>query len=183
MASLSHPLGRIGLARALQGAASSPVQSDRFALFGALAGMTQKSITQQIARLEDEGLLEPFEKGRYRLLQLTGEGERLLERQGQQPPAHRLPAPPEEAETSRSDETLADDAESLYEELRAWRIAAAKEADLPPFFVLPNATLKRIANSRPTTLEQLDAIKGIGPRKLELYGPAVLAIVAGQRYQ
>ena len=56
----------------------------------------------------------------------------------------------------------------------------AKEADLPAFCVFHNATLKRIAESRPTTPEQLNAINGVGPRKLELYGSAVLAIVAGR---
>ena len=180
VASLSHPLGRIGLARALQGASTSPVQSDRFALFGALASMTQKNICRQIAQLEDEGLLKPFEKGRYRLLQLTDEGEHLLERQGRQPPAPRSPAPAADGGTPEGGEPPGDDAESLYEELRAWQIRTAKEAGLPPFFVFHNATLRCIAESRPTTIEQLDAIKGIGPQKLELYGPAILAIIAGQ---
>jgi len=180
VASLPYPLGRKGLARALQGASTSPVQSDRFALFGALGSMTQKSIGKQIAQLEDEGLLEPFEKGRYRLLQLTGEGERRLERQGQQPPVHRSPAPVTDSGAPRGDVPPGEYAESLYEELRAWRIAVAKEAGQPAFCVFHNITLKLIAGSCPTTLEQLDAIKGIGPRKLELYGLAILAIVAGQ---
>jgi ATP-dependent DNA helicase RecQ len=180
VASLSHPLGRKGLARALQGAATSPVSPTRFAQFGALSDMTQKRISQEIGKLEDDGLIEPFEKGRYRLLRLTDEGEHLLARQDPQPPTHQPPAPPDEAETTKNDETLADDAASLYEELRAWRLTTAKEADLPAFCVFHNATLKLIANGRPTTLEQLRAIKGIGPRKLERYGPAVLAIVAGK---
>lgn len=180
VASLPHPLGRKGLARALQGASTSPVQSDRFELFGVFASMTQKSIGQQIAQLEDEGLLKPFEKGRYRLLQITTEGESQLARQVQQPSDHRSPAPPGDIGTPRGDGTLGDDTESLYEELRAWRIAIAKEADLPAFCVLHNVTLKRIADSCPTTLDQLKAIKGIGPRKLEQYGPAILTIVAGQ---
>jgi superfamily II DNA helicase RecQ len=41
-------------------------------------------------------------------------------------------------------------------------------------------TLKRIAYHRPTTPEELLAIKGIGLRKLEKYGSEVLSIVAGQ---
>jgi ATP-dependent DNA helicase RecQ len=180
VASLSHPLGRTGLARALQGAASSPVPSTRLAQFGALSGMTQKRISQGITKLEDDGLLEPFSKGRYRLLRLTDKGERLLAGQGQQKPAHRPPAAPDETEAFRSEEPLDEQSTALYEDLRAWRIAVAKEADLPAFCVFHNATLKRIAGSRPTCLEQLDAIQGIGPRKLERYGSAVLAIVAGR---
>lgn len=181
MASLSHPLGRTGLARALQGATTSPVPATRFPQFGALSGLTQKRIIQRIAQVEDEGLLEPFEKGRYRLLRLTTEGESLLASQGQ-PLAHRSSAPPDDAEIDTSKETLAVDAEALYEELRAWRLAMAKEAELPAFCVFHNATLRCIAEKRPTTMEQLNAIKGIGPKKLEQYGAAVLAVVADKGF-
>jgi ATP-dependent DNA helicase RecQ len=139
--------------------------------------MTQKRIRQEIGRIEDEGLLAPFEKGRYRLLRLTDEGRRLLASQGP-PLTRRPPAPPAESETDENEETLANDAEPLYRELRAWQIATAKEAGLPPFLVLHRATLRRIASRRPTTLEQLNAIKGIGRKKLARYGPAVLATVA-----
>jgi ATP-dependent DNA helicase RecQ len=174
-------LGRTGLARALQGAGTSPVQPDRFAFSGALDGMTQKRIRKEIARLEDEGLLEPFEKGRYRLLRLTTEGESLLASQDR-PLAHRTPAPPDETKIDTNKETFAENAEALYEELRAWRLATAKEAELPAFCVFHNATLRRIAKNRPTTLEQLNAIKGIGPRKLEQYGATVLAVIAGKGF-
>jgi len=78
VAQLPYPMGRTGLARALQGASSSTVQADRFPLFGALAGWTQKSIIEQAAQLEDQGLLAPFHKGGYRLLRLTQEGQAWL---------------------------------------------------------------------------------------------------------
>ncbi|MEJ2735641.1 MAG: RecQ family ATP-dependent DNA helicase [Anaerolineae bacterium] len=54
VARLPYPMGRRGLARALQGALSSTVQADRFPLFGALADWTQKSIIEQAAQLEDQ---------------------------------------------------------------------------------------------------------------------------------
>jgi superfamily II DNA helicase RecQ len=36
--------------------------------------------------------------------------------------------------------------------------------------------LQRIAAARPQTAEELRAVKGVGPKKLAQYGPAVLDI-------
>jgi ATP-dependent DNA helicase RecQ len=68
--------------------------------------------------------------------------------------------------------------EILFQSLRTWRLDTARELDIPPFVVFHDAVLKRIAASRPASHEELDAIRGIGPRKLEQYAQAVLAIVA-----
>jgi DNA helicase-2/ATP-dependent DNA helicase PcrA len=47
--------------------------------------------------------------------------------------------------------------------------------------VFTDATLVALAERRPTSVEQLIDIAGIGPRKLSLYGQAVLALVGGAR--
>jgi hypothetical protein len=62
----------------------------------------------------------------------------------------------------------------LFARLRAWRQEAARQAGQKAFHVFPDATLKRIAAARPQTLEDLGAIKGVGPRKIEQYGQDVL---------
>lgn len=80
MQDLPFALGRSGLAKALQGAASSAVKADRFPLFGALAGTTQRRILEMTDELLERGLLASYTKGRYRLLRLTPAGEAWLER-------------------------------------------------------------------------------------------------------
>ncbi len=45
--------------------------------------------------------------------------------------------------------------------------------------VFTDATITALAERRPQRAEELLAIAGIGPRKLGLYGEAVLALVAG----
>ena len=55
-------------------------------------------------------------------------------------------------------------------------MAAAQQEGQKAFYVFPDATLKRIAAARPQTVEELQAIKGVGPRKLAQYGQAVLDI-------
>jgi hypothetical protein len=65
---------------------------------------------------------------------------------------------------------------ALFEQLRSWRLAAAQQEGRKAFYVFPDATLERIAAARPQTLEELEAVKGIGPKKLQQYGQAVLDI-------
>ncbi|MQA05113.1 MAG: AAA family ATPase [Streptosporangiales bacterium] len=66
----------------------------------------------------------------------------------------------------------------LYERLVDWRSQAAAEQQVPAFVVFTDSTLTAIAEQRPTTLGELAAVAGVGARKLELYGEAVLALVA-----
>lgn len=70
-------------------------------------------------------------------------------------------------------------AADLFERLRAWRAAAAKEQGVPAYVVFHDATLRAITAAAPTTSTQLSAISGVGAAKLERYGPGVLATVAG----
>ena len=78
--------------------------------------------------------------------------------------------------------TAADDLDpgdkDLFEALRTWRTATAKEQDVPAYVVFSNATLQAVAAHRSATLDQLGAISGIGEKKLETYGEAVLAVIA-----
>jgi superfamily II DNA helicase RecQ len=76
------------------------------------------------------------------------------------------PAPPLETEHDPA----------LFEQLRSWRLAAAQQEGQKAFYVFADATLERIAAARPQTLDELEAVKGVGPKKLEQYGQAVLDI-------
>jgi DNA helicase-2/ATP-dependent DNA helicase PcrA len=62
--------------------------------------------------------------------------------------------------------------------LRQWRRDEAQSADVPAFVVFTDATLTAIAEARPSTLEELSQLAGVGPSKLERYGEAVLAVLA-----
>ncbi|WP_040632838.1 DNA helicase RecQ [Mobilicoccus pelagius] len=68
---------------------------------------------------------------------------------------------------------------ALFERLRAWRAATAKEAGVPAYVVFHDATLRAIVTAAPTTTADLGAISGIGAAKLERYGEGVLGVVAG----
>lgn len=67
--------------------------------------------------------------------------------------------------------------------LKAWRAEVAKEHNLPAYVIFHDATLSALAAAAPQSLADLQGISGIGARKLEAYGAAVLAVVADLRYE
>jgi superfamily II DNA helicase RecQ len=67
----------------------------------------------------------------------------------------------------------------LFEALRAWRARVSRARGVPAYVVFPDAALAAIAAARPATEEELLAVKGVGPRKLEEHGADVLAVVRG----
>ncbi|MGC5224126.1 RecQ family ATP-dependent DNA helicase [Micromonospora sp. DT81.3] len=67
---------------------------------------------------------------------------------------------------------------SLFEALRAWRAGAAKEQGVPAYVVFGDATLRALAEARPSSVRDLDGISGIGAKKREAYGEAVIAVIA-----
>lgn len=66
----------------------------------------------------------------------------------------------------------------LFEQLRAWRAATAKEQGVPAYVVFHDATLRAIATAAPTTIDELGRLSGVGAAKLDRYGPGVLETVA-----
>jgi len=65
----------------------------------------------------------------------------------------------------------------VFEKLREWRLAEAREQGVPPYVVFSDATLRGLATHMPRSAEGLLEISGIGQAKLERYGEAVLEIL------
>ncbi|MBL4595802.1 MAG: DNA helicase RecQ [Robiginitomaculum sp.] len=73
---------------------------------------------------------------------------------------------------------IAPDDEALWLALKAKRLELAKAQGLPPFVIFHDATLRQLASVKPSQLEQLDEISGIGAKKRTRYGPAFLEVIA-----
>ncbi|MEU0096400.1 DNA helicase RecQ [Kribbella sp. NPDC006257] len=74
---------------------------------------------------------------------------------------------------------LAPEAVEVFERLRTWRAATAKEQGVPAYVIFHDATLRQIATELPGTLTELGKISGVGENKLAKYGEGVLeALVA-----
>ena len=63
--------------------------------------------------------------------------------------------------------------------LRAWRVEAARRHGVPAYVIFHDATLREIARMRPSSLDTLRGISGIGARKLEAYGEEIVGLVRG----
>src|SRR5690606_1281040 len=80
--------------------------------------------------------------------------------------------------TSAASASLNNADRNLFDALRAWRAAEAKEQGVPAYIVFGDATLRALAEHRPASTQALDGITGIGAKKRESYGEAVLQIIA-----
>jgi ATP-dependent DNA helicase RecQ len=69
---------------------------------------------------------------------------------------------------------------SLYEALRLWRLAEAKGQSIPPYVIFHDSVLRDIAAMRPSNLDELAQIKGVGASKLDRYGRHVLGVLGAQ---
>lgn len=174
--SLGSRFGVGFLAAVLSGSHAKDVRErrgDKAPGFAAFASESGQRITSWIHQLLDLGLLEMTE-GQYPVVSVTAEGRAalsdgreltILENVALIPRAHQKAVP-----------NLGMDA-SLFEKLRAWRREVAKERAIPAYVVFHDATLMRIAAVRPSTVAQLRSISGVGSRRAEDYGEALVAIV------
>jgi len=78
------------------------------------------------------------------------------------------------------DEVLDAGAQALFDELRALRKELADAAGVPAYVVFSDASLRAMAAARPTTEDELLAVSGVGPVKIERYGAIFLAAVRGR---
>ena len=67
--------------------------------------------------------------------------------------------------------------QNLYGMLRAWRDEKAEEADVELYAVIPNKTLRAIADEKPLKKSALRKIEGMGPKRMSAFGEELLSIV------
>jgi DNA helicase-2/ATP-dependent DNA helicase PcrA len=81
-------------------------------------------------------------------------------------------------ETSRP-KAAAEPDDPTYAALKQWRLEQARAEERPAYVIFHNSTLAEIVRRAPRTLDELAAIPGVGPTKLERYGDEVLAALRG----
>ena len=193
--------GRFGIARIAQVLVGSTAQEiterrlDRHPDHGALSSLSLDRVKDLLSALADAGYVERHgleggrpgaavlaigERGRAVLdgleaLQLAMDGSpgTTAESSRERPARGRRGAgAPRAALDSTADP-------ALFDRLREWRSAEARRRAVPAYVVFSDATLAALAAEQPRDRNALARVKGIGPAKLEAYGDAVLAIIAG----
>ena len=145
---------------------------DRLSVFG-IVGTDEARLLQPLSRaLQARGSLVATEHGGLRLggdAKAILKGEKTVE----------IVQPPKTERASRRARNQAENpvGDPLFEALRELRRELAAEAQLPPYVIFHDATLREMAALRPSSRAELGAINGVGARKLEAYGDAFLAVI------
>jgi ATP-dependent DNA helicase RecQ len=159
---------------------------DGLSVFGVGTELSEGEWRGVVRQLLAQGLLAV--EGDYGTLALTPASGEVLGQRRQVPlrrdPERQARAPRSKSRTDSSREgaaaaaALTPEAKDLFEQLRSWRGAIAREQGLPAYVIFHDATLRQIAAEAPATLAGLATVNGVGEAKLAKYGQQVLDTIA-----
>ncbi len=160
---------------------------DSLTVFGIGTELREGEWRGVVRQLLAQGLLTV--EGDYGTLVLTATSAEVLSRQRQvmlrREPEQARPAKatrPEKGAQRAAPVDLPEAAVPVFEQLRAWRAATAKEQGVPAYVIFHDATLRQIATEAPSTLAELATVNGVGEAKLARYGQQILDILtAGEK--
>jgi ATP-dependent DNA helicase RecQ len=157
---------------------------DSLTTFGIGTELREAEWRGVVRQLLAEGLLAV--EGDYGTLALTEASAEVLGRRRTVTMRRELERPASTAKAGRSAKArggattaveLSPEAAPVFERLRAWRAATAKEQGVPAYVIFHDATLRQIATDAPTSLAELSGINGVGENKLAKYGEQILAVL------
>jgi len=166
--------GAVHLMDVLRGKATDRVQQwdhDKLAVFGIGADVDEPTWRNVFRQLVALGYARP-DHDAYGGLRLTEDARPVLKGEARVEMRRHV--------ASTKKKKLRGKVESgnpLFDRLKAWRLEQAREQSVPPYVVFHDATLAAIAAARPSSLDELSGIGGIGAKKLERYGPALLELL------
>ncbi|MEV6756179.1 DNA helicase RecQ [Streptomyces sp. NPDC051214] len=158
---------------------------DQLSVFGIGEELAEAEWRGVVRQLLAQGLLAV--EGEYGTLVLTEESGSVLGREREvrlrkepkRPAVAKAAKGERKAKSAAAVAELPQEAVPVFEALRAWRGAQAKELGLPAYVIFHDATLREIATLRPSSLAELGGISGLGEKKLATYGEGVLGVLAG----
>jgi ATP-dependent DNA helicase RecQ len=180
VARLAGGFGRKRIALCLEGSDAREVTDaglQRISTYGVLRGRPHAWVMDLLGVLEAAGLIVS-DGEEYPCMRLTPAGREVMHDRARMPvalPSERRQSRPASLPKSRGvDDDLPVD-EALYGRLRALRSRLASEERLPAYCIFHDRTLLALARARPSTMDQLAMIPGVGPTKRAKYGEAFMA--------
>ncbi|MGD9902484.1 MAG: DNA helicase RecQ [Vicinamibacterales bacterium] len=156
---------------------------DTLSTFGLLRQASIDEVRGYIDQLLAHGLLRQTDD-QYPVLALTDDGVTLLRDAGARPDLtlarQRRPDPARAARRSKAETEGWEGVDrDLFERLRALRLQVARQRGVPPYVVFHDTTLRELARAKPRTLDALRHVYGVGARKADDLGAAVLEVIGG----
>lgn len=179
--------GRFGLtmvADILKGSQNAKIRRYGFehnAAFSMLGNFTLSEVRDMIRQCIDDGYLEQSD-GKYPVVSLTADGRQAMgghKRIVQQKRVvEAIPAAIPKRRQKRSAGAVDEEAlRPLFDALRAVRRDLAKDENIPPFVIFSDATLWDMAALKPSSLDAMGDIKGVGSFKLHKYGRSFVSAI------
>ena len=179
--------GRFGLtmvADILKGSQNAKIRRYGFegnAVFGMLGNFSLSEVRDMVRQCIDDGYLEQSD-GKYPVVSLTAAGreamgghKRIVQ---QKRVVEEIPAAIPKRRQKRSAGTFDEEAlRPLFDTLRAVRRDLAKDENIPPFVIFSDATLWDMAALKPSSLDAMGDIKGVGSFKLHKYGRSFVSSI------
>ncbi|MBN1814040.1 MAG: RecQ family ATP-dependent DNA helicase [Anaerolineae bacterium] len=170
--------GRVSLMRILRGDEQAPAKARDHTGFGALAFRSETAVRRMLESLESGGFLRARRlKHGGEVLDLTQAGQTAVQNPAALDDLVSVAEEPPSPRSPKEDEEYLEVDGALLQALRAWRLDQARVRDVPPYVVFHDSHLRAIAARRPITLEALAEVKGVGPKRLEQYGVALVELV------
>nr|WP_218956612.1 DNA helicase RecQ [Streptomyces sp. UH6] len=154
---------------------------DQLSVFGIGEDLAEGEWRGVVRQLLAQGLLSV--EGEYGTLVLT-EGSAAVLRGERPVPMRKEPRKAPSARGERKAKAAAavaelpEELQPVFEALRAWRGERAREQGVPAYVIFHDATLREIAAARPTSVDELRGISGIGEKKLATHGESVVGLLA-----
>lgn len=178
--------GRFGRKR-IAGIAKGSDDDERFFAMrnrGALSDCTQKRILDLLRSLENGRLVEQT-RSEYPTLKLSRPGKKIVSGRAELDPELLRLLPTKTTKRSTSKRRSAGQSASnlpgdprVAESLRSLRSDLAREHSVPAYVIFSNRTLDELSALKPTTLDKLNGVHGIGPSRVEKYGDAIVAVIS-----
>lgn len=178
-------LGPVMLARILLGSRDKRILEQGYQLlptYGLMKGTNRMHLRGMIEALQRSGYLTRSSPD-YEALVTTAKADGVLFRGEPVVWRHRVEQKKARPAAQKSAAAPVDAAEdpALFQALRALRTELAHQAGVPAYVIFHDSMLHGIAARRPRTLEELRTVPGIGEKKLETYGQAVLEVVRAEQ--
>ncbi|RIX50475.1 DNA helicase RecQ [Paenibacillus nanensis] len=143
---------------------------DRLSTYGLMRHLPERDIADWLYWLVAEGYMR-LSEGQYPTVSLTANALPVLE--GKASITQRV-----RATVRQTSEGTSSGASPLFDALKQWRREAASKEGVPPFMIFFDATLRDIANARPSSIDELLEVKGIGTAKGNKYGQDIIRIIS-----
>ena len=183
VARVEQRFGATHVANVLRGHASTQVLArghERLSTFGLLPGASVTEVRGYIEQLIGLGFVQQS-GDTYPVLGLTPASLELLKDETCADLTLARQRPPRKAASRRRSraeaESWLDVDRSLFDRLRAVRLEIARSRGVPPYVIFHDATLREMARLRPTSLDALLAVKGVGERKAQDLGETFLTAI------